>query len=718
MSTENIITQAKSAGRNSLDEASGKKVLAAYGIAVPQSVTVAGPDDVANAATALTPPLAVKVMSPEILHKSDAGGVAVGLSSAEETADAIRVMLENPVIRDSIRDGFLIEEMAPLGQEIVIGAVSDPQFGPMIMVGLGGIFVEVLADVAFRLCPINARDARAMLNELRGATLLSGARGGEAVSQEAIVDALLRIGGADGLLMEHGDSIEELDINPLIVSAEGAVAVDARFILADIEPSFVSDNIDGPCALFKPLFEPDSIAVVGASATSVSIGNTFIDRLKESGYPGAIYPIHPSAEMISGHKAYPSLSDTPMPIDYAYIAVAANRIPPMLRAAKGRVRFAQVISAGFGEVDEGKGLQDELVAAGRAGGCRVIGPNCLGLHTPRGRVSFAKNALMTEGTVGVISQSGGLGTDIVRRGQIRGIRFSGLLTVGNSADIGPNDLLEFYLADPATTVVGLYLEDAKDGRRFARILRNAAKPIVILKGGRTQAGQAAAASHTGSLAGDDRVWDALAKQTGCVLTETLDDFLETLLAFQMLKPRSARPTERVVLFGNGGGTSVLATDYFARLGLDIDPLDDATIATLDALGLPPGTSIVNPIDTPVMTLQTEEGRIAENILDAIYASGQADAVVMHLNLASFQGRGPVDPLDNIIQAAVRTQERYPGQAHFMLVLRSDGEAAIDDAKRKYRTRANKAGIPVYDELANAGRALAAVQHVERFRNER
>ena len=718
MNLKELFAQAKSAGRKSLDEASGKKILAAYGIAVPRSAIVAGPDEVANAFATLTPPLAVKVMSPEILHKSDAGGVAIGLSSTAETADAIRSMLNTPVIRDSIRDGFLIEEMAPPGQEVVIGAVRDPQFGPMIMVGLGGIFVEVLADVAFRLCPITARDAHAMLGELRGAALLSGVRGGEAVSQDAIVDALLRIGGADGLLMEHGDTIEELDINPLIVSAESAVAVDARFILADIEPSAVSDDIEDPCALFKPLFAPDSIAVVGASSTNVSIGNTFIDRLKESGYPGAIYPIHPSAEMVSGHKAYPSLADTPTPVDYAYIAVAANRIPPMLRAAKGRVRFAQVISAGFGEVDEGKGLQDELVAAGRAGGCRVIGPNCLGLHTPRGRVSFAKNASMTEGSVGVISQSGGLGTDIVRRGQIRGIRFSGLLTVGNSADIGPNDLLEFYLADPATTVVGLYLEDAKDGRRFARILRNATKPIVILKGGRTQAGQAAAASHTGSLAGDDRVWDALAKQTGCVLTETLDDFLETLLAFQMLKPRPARPTERVVLFGNGGGTSVLATDYFARLGLDIDPLNDATIATLDALGLPPGTSVVNPIDTPVMTLQTEEGRIAENILDAVYASGQTDAIVMHLNLASFQGRGPIDPLDNLIQAAVRTQERYPGQAHFMLVLRSDGEAALDDVKRKYRTRANDAGIPVYDELANAGRALAAVQNVERFQNER
>ena len=717
MNPTEIIADAKATGRLSLDEAAGKRILASYGIAVPKSVTVDGPDDVADATKNLAPPFAVKVMSPDILPKSDAGGVAIGLSTTEEIAAAIRAMQAAPTIRDSQIDGFLIEEMAPAGQEIVIGAIREPQFGPMIMVGLGGIFVEVLADVAFRLCPISESDARAMLRELRGAALLAGARGRPPVSEDAIVDALLRIGGADGLLITHGEAFDELDINPLIVSADRAVAVDARFILSSDDMAKQGRPLDDPRALFEPLFKPRTIAVVGASSTGVTIGNTFIDRLHESGFDGAIYPIHPKAETISDLTAYPTLGETPEPVDYAFIAVGAGRVPPMLRAANNRVRFAQVISAGFGEVDAGKALQDELVDAGRAGGCRVIGPNCLGLHTPRGRVSFAKSASMARGSVGIISQSGGLGTDIIRRGQIRGIRYSGLLTVGNSADIGPNDLLEFYLADPETTVIGLYLEDTKDGRRFAQILRDADKPVVILKGGRTSAGQAAAASHTGSLAGDDRVWDALAKQTGCVLSDTLDDFLETLLAFQMLTVRADRPTERVVLFGNGGGTSVLATDYFARLGLGIDPLDDQTLATLEAMKLPPGTSVVNPIDTPVATLQTDDGKVAEKILDAVFASGRADAVVMHLNLASFQGRGPIDPLDNLIQAAVRTQERFPGQAHFMLVLRSDGEVALDDIKRKYRTRANDAGIPVYDELANAARALVSVARLERYLND-
>lgn len=709
------IADARAQARTAIDEKSGKRLLQQFGLSVPNSVVVTDENGVDATTAKLTGPFAVKVISPDILHKSDSGGVRINLMDAAEIRDAIATMAETPAIRDSAVDGYLIEEMAPPGQEVVIGGVLEPQFGPMIMVGLGGVFVEILADVAFRLCPITERDARAMLKELRGAPLLVGARGHAAVSQDAIVDALLRIGGEDGLLMTHGGDIAELDINPLIVSADGAVAVDARIILTpENAETGVETPTDDPAAYFNPLFAPRTVAVVGASSSGVNIANTFMERLGEYGFPGVIYPIHPTAETVSGLPAYPTLADTPDPVDYAYIAVGADRIPPMLAASNGRVKFAQVISAGFGEVEQGVDLQSNLVAAARDGGCRLIGPNCLGLHTPRGQVSFAKNASRELGTVGVISQSGGLGTDIVKRGHGRGLRFSGVLTVGNSADLGPNDFLEYYLADAQTKVVGMYLEDVKDGRRFARILRDAkaGKPVVILKGGRTSQGQRAAASHTGSLAGDDRVWDALATQTGCVLTDTLDQFLEALLAFQCMAPRADRPTRRVVLFGNGGGTSVLATDFFARQNLSIDPLADEALEALEALDLPPGTSVVNPIDTPVNTLQAQEGRIAGAILDAVYTTSAPDAIVMHLNLAAFLGRGPIDPMDNLINAAVSVQTKFPGQAHFMLVLRSDGDPDLEESKRTYRARALDAGIPVYDELANAAMALTAIRHVE------
>ena len=232
MDTTELINRARREGRTALDEQSGKALLSAYGIAVPRSVMVGGADEVNEALVQLNPPYVVKVVSPDILHKSDAGGVKVRLQSATEVQQAIKAMMQQPVIAQSRIDGFLVEEMVPAGQEIVIGGLRDADFGPLVMVGLGGIFVEVLADVAFRICPITRLDAEEMLAELKGKAVLEGARGRKPVAKPAIVETLLKIGGQHGLLMRHAADIKEADVNPLIVSDRGAVAVDARFVLA------------------------------------------------------------------------------------------------------------------------------------------------------------------------------------------------------------------------------------------------------------------------------------------------------------------------------------------------------------------------------------------------------------------------------------------------------------------------------------------------------
>lgn len=226
------VARARAQQRSALDERAGKALLAAYGITVPRSQVVRGADEAAAAVKALTPPFVVKVMSPDILHKSDAGGVRVKLCDAQEVAAAIQSMSVSPAIKAVKVDGYLVEEMAPAGIEIVVGGVRDPHFGPLVMVGLGGVFVEVLKDVSFRICPIAKVDAEEMLSELKGAAILNGVRGGKPVSRAAIIDVLLKIGGENGLLLEHAADIKEADINPLIVSESGAVAVDARFILS------------------------------------------------------------------------------------------------------------------------------------------------------------------------------------------------------------------------------------------------------------------------------------------------------------------------------------------------------------------------------------------------------------------------------------------------------------------------------------------------------
>lgn len=488
------------------------------------------------------------------------------------------------------------------------------------------------------------------------------------------------------------------------------------------ERARVMGGDDKPALLarFEPLFLPRTVAVVGASSKGSALANLFIRRILDFGYEGAVYPIHPSAETIEGLAACRHLSDTPQPVDYAYIAIPAAQVPQLLAAAGGHVRYAQVISSGFGESADGKQLERDLVDAAAAGGLRLLGPNCMGIYSPRGRITYTEVASTETGGVGVVSQSGGLSTDIIRRGLVRGIRFSGVVSIGNSADLNAIDLLEFYLADDQTKVIGLYVESSKDGRRLFEALREAraAKPVVILKGGRSADGAIAAASHTGSLAADNRVWDALTRQTGTVLVDTLNEFIDVLLAFSCLSSRPERPTHHVVLFGNGGGASVLGVDAFARAGLRVPRFGQSTLDALSAFRSSPGTSIENPIDAPVGTMQQDDGRVAEQVLDAVFETARPHAVVMHLSMPAFAGRTKAEVLDNLIAAALRAQSRHPQSGHFLLVLRSDGNVRIDERKREFRDRAIALGIPVFDELEDAARCLAAMGFYERFVHSR
>jgi acyl-CoA synthetase (NDP forming) len=211
-----------------MDEAAAKALLAAHGIVVPRGIAIGAAEDPASALAMLTPPFALKVMAPGLSHKSDAGGVKLRLSDEAAVRLARDAMLASPAIAAHAPERFLVEEMAPAGHELVVGGLLDARFGPVVMLGMGGVFVEVLQDIVFRICPIRPHEARAMIAELRAAPVLRGARGGIVADQDAIADVLLRIGGPDGLLLRPEWRIVELDINPLIVSARGAVAADAR----------------------------------------------------------------------------------------------------------------------------------------------------------------------------------------------------------------------------------------------------------------------------------------------------------------------------------------------------------------------------------------------------------------------------------------------------------------------------------------------------------
>lgn len=714
-----VFQRAIDAGRTSLTEPEAKRLIASFGIPVPAGCQI----DAKNAhdlsaAASLHAPLAVKVISADVLHKSESGGVELHLADMSAVAAAIDAVAARH--HGVAVEGYLVEEMARPGVELVIGGTVDTSFGPTLLVGIGGVFVEVLDDVSMRLCPITRDDAREMLASLRGAALLGGVRGRPAINIDALLDAMLAVGGTNGLLLQHESMIASLDLNPLIATADGCVAVDARVLLrAGPAPAQVTPETSLPANNLHQLLAPRSIAVVGASSDGTGSGNSFIRNLQGYGFEGRLSIIHPTAQVIDGIPCYPSLGALPEAMDYAYIAIPAARVPPLLAAANGRVAFAQVMSSGFAEVEGGEKLQMELLDSARKGGMRIIGPNCLGLHSTRARVTFIDKMLDTVGQFAVISQSGGMGVDILRRGQARGVRFSHLITIGNAADVSVVEILDELLNDPDTKVIGLYLESVPDGRALFNAFQSRfgigkpPKPVVLLKGGTSLQGQRAAQSHTGAMASSERLWAALARQSGVALVDTLDAFIDAALTFQLIQPNYARPTQQVCLFGNGGGTSVIACDALARHELSVASFAPEIINELEALQLPPGASVINPIDTPVGVLNKNQGAIVEAMLNIVHRIDNIDAIVLHLNLPVIVGYYDESLLRNLVEAAVRSRDAAKRNVHFMLVLRSDGSAAIDDIRRGYRDDAIARGIAVYDEIPQAAQALAALAWVER-----
>ncbi len=689
------IAGALAAGQHALSEPEAKALLGAFGVRTPKSATAASASELTAAASGLKPPYVVKIVSAAGGHKSDIGGVRLNLQDAAAVQAAVDTMPP--------ADRYLVEEMAPSGVEMVVGGYRHARFGPVLMVGFGGVLVEILDDIAFRICPITRADAEAMLAGLKGAPLLKGYRGAAPVNQDALIDVMLALGGPDGLLMRHAETIAEFDINPLIVSTEGAVAVDARARLEAWTPNNAPEPLD-----LGPLMAPNAVAVAGASANNIAHGNLYIRQLKTFGFERPIYPIHPTADVIEGLPAYPALTALPEPVDYAYMAVGPKAAPDMLAAADGAVKFAQVMASGFDDAD----ARDGLAAAGRAGGARVLGPNCLGTYAPASGLSFMAGSSKRAGGVAVLAQSGGLSMDILRRGQRRGLGYRALVTMGDCADLGPADLLPWFLDDPETKVIGLYLEDAPGGRALFDVLAQAKgrKPVVLLVGGRTSAGARAASSHTGALASDGRIWDAVARQTGAALVDTLDGFIDALLACQMFTPRYGDPTKQVVLFGNGGGAGVLAADAFARSGMEIGVLPATAQTALAAIDVPAGASVANPIDVPGNALQREGGRFGVRVVDTALAGGGWDAFVMHMNVPGLLTYEHVDILGPLISAGLAAGAA--GGGHVALVLRSDGEPEVEAKKQDYAEQALAAGAAVFNELPDAAKAFAALAAIE------
>jgi acyl-CoA synthetase (NDP forming) len=687
-----------------------KRMLAASGITVPAGVVALAGGTVD--ASALGAPLVLKAFGAGIVHKSDVGGVILDLDHAS-LPTAIADMRARLAAHGCTPEGFLVEEQAASGVELVVGVVRGP-FGVTVTCGLGGTLTELLDDVAVRLAPLDRHDAEALLDGFRAAEVLRGARGQPSVDREALVNLLLRLAGANGLV-NGVDWLSELDLNPVIATASGATVVDARLILRKVDGlASAAEPVD-----FDALFAPRTIAIAGVSTNRPGFGNRALAAYQAFGWSEGLTVIHPTASDVDGVPAYPSVADVPGGVDYLLAAVPAPACADLVRSAAGHARVVHVISGGFAEVgSEGLSLEHELLAAARDARVRVVGPNCIGIYAPAGRQTFQLDVPADAGAVSVVSQSGGLAGDIVKVGAARGLRFAKVASIGNAVDVTAGELVEHLVADDATRVIGAYLEGGRDGARLLAALRAArgVKPVIVLTGGLSGQGAAAAISHTGALTGDRRAWDAIRAATGAAVVERLEDFLGALVFAQAFAGHPASGDPDVLIVGVGGGASVLATDAADRARLVCTPVPSGAADALRRLGYGAGTSVTNPIEIGVGPAAPVD--VFEPVLDSVLAERTYPDVMLHVNVQAYYsyGTGGAAPLVSLIQTvgAALGGARYPA-SRVVMVTRNLEVAPGVDADGVLAAAAT-AGVPTYRTFDEAATAIAAGKEFARARN--
>jgi acetyl coenzyme A synthetase (ADP forming)-like protein len=588
-----LVDTALAAGRHALSAPEAQQFCDAYGIGTPGQELAQTPAEAAKIAARLGYPVVLKIVSDDILHKTEAGGVIVGLKNAAAVRRGFSQLIDNAKSyrADAAVRGVQVQQMLDGGREVMVGAVTDPSFGKMVAFGLGGVLVEVMKDITFRMAPVAHEEALSMLDSIAAAEVLRGVRGGSGVNRAALADVIAKVSS----LISDFPEIHEVDLNPIFATETDARAVDVRMLIGpkpQARPRFGRGEI---LAAMQRIMNPRSVAVIGASAEDGKIGNSVMKNLINGGYSGTIYPIHPKAAEVLGRKAYPSVRDVNEDIDVAVFAIPARFCAAaMEEVGQKKIPGAVMIPSGFAEVGE-QALQDELVAVARRHNVRVMGPNIYGFYyTPQNLCATFCTPYDVKGKVALSSQSGGVGMSIIGFSRTTRMGVSAIVGLGNKADLDEDDLLTYFEQDDNTQVIAMHCEDLKDGRSFAEVASRVSKrkPVVMLKAGRTALGARAAASHTGALAGNDKIYDDVLRQCGVVRARSLNDMLQFARGLQVLPDPKG---ENIVIITGAGGSGVLLSDACVDNGLSLMKMP----ADLDAgfrKFIPPFGAAGNPVD--------------------------------------------------------------------------------------------------------------------------
>jgi acyl-CoA synthetase (NDP forming) len=589
-----VIEGARVEGRTSLSPAEARTLCQACAIAVPRAATVSSAAEASRATTEIGFPVAMKIVSADILHKTEAGGVELNVRDAAEAGRAYeKIVAAARAYKPGAKiDGVEIQQMLSGGQEVIIGAATDPSFGKVVAFGLGGVLVEVLKDVTFRLAPASRADALSMIDGIAAAEMLNGVRGAPPVDKNALAAIIEQVSA----VADDFPEIADIDLNPVLARRDGAVALDVRVLLDFAPPpERYRPSREEILRAMNRIMRPRAVAVIGASAEDGKIGNSVMKNLINGGFKGEIYPVHPKLAEVLGRRAYRSVNDVKGEIDVAVFAIPAPAVPAALKeCGDKKIPGAVLIPSGFAETGD-VALQEEIVKVGREYNVRLMGPNIYGFYyLPSKLCATFCTPYDVLGKAALSSQSGGVGMAIVGFSRSTRMGVSAIVGLGNKSDLDEDDLLTFFEEDDNTQVVAMHVEDLKDGRSFAEVAKRVArrKPVIVLKAGRTAMGARAARSHTAALAGNDRIYDDVLRQSGVVRARALNDMLE----FARCLPIMPAPKgENVLIITGAGGSGVLLSDACVDNGLrlmEMPPDLDAAFRKF----IPPFGAAGNPVD--------------------------------------------------------------------------------------------------------------------------
>ncbi len=641
-----IIEEALSKDQNTLSEFDAKRFCAGFGIPVCRETIARDADSAAREAVKIGFPVVLKASGKELLHKTEVQGISLNLKNQEEVKQESERLLRIPGSEE-----VLVQEMVPGEREMVCGLIRDAHFGPCVMFGLGGIMTEVFQDIVFRIAPLTIRDAREMVREIQHKKLLEPFRGEAAVDLEALAGILVKLGEIG---LQH-QTIQSIDINPLKIRPDGKpVAVDALVTFGK-EPEKAAGKIAPKKDLTK-LYEPESIAVIGASGTPGKAGHTVMNNILVNGYEGKVYPVNPRGGEIMGLPVCSSIAELPDGVDLAAIVIPARPTVQAVKecTAKGVKSFV-LCAGGFSEVDEGgKALQEELTGAISEAGAIAVGPNTSG-HTSTPShftTSIFPLGKVPRGNVSYIAQTGNFATHtmycIIIDENFGVARVTGL---GNKIDVDESDVLEYYADDPETKYIFLYLESIKRPGRFIEVAREVTrrKPVFLLMGGITGEGAKAVVTHTASMASDERILDGAIRQAGIT---RLYEYSHLVLVARALACMPLPKGNRVSFLAPSGAMLVVFSDLcHQRWGLDIPELEEKTRARLQEIS-PDYVRMRNPVDIWPSVFDHSVLFSYEEAIEALMKDKNIDAVVPVLMLAENIGIPPLDFL-------VRLANKYP-----------------------------------------------------------